>query len=100
MITRGTTPNQVFNTSIDLSEAVVLFISYSQFGKVVIEKDIDDCTVTSDSVSTYLSQYDTLLLDHHKAVQIQIRAKFGDGEAVASNIIETDVGAILKGGVI
>lgn len=101
MIRRGTTPEQVFNTSIDLSEATVLYVTYRQWGKNVIEKKLDDCTVTSTSVSFYLSQEETLLLDvKHPDVEIQIRAKFGDQTAVASNIIKTTVGAILKDGLI
>lgn len=100
MIRRGTTPDQVFNTSIDLSEATVLYISYKQWGQILIEKDITDCTVTSTSVTTFLTQEETLKFDPKHKVEIQIRAKFGDQTAVASNIIETTVGAILKDGVI
>lgn len=100
MIRRGTTPTQQFNTSIDLHEATVLYITYKQYGKVVIEKDLDDCTVTASYVTTELSQEDTLLFDDTKEIEIQIRAKFADGTAVASNIMKTDAGRILKGGII
>lgn len=100
MIRRGTTPTQVFNTSIDLSSATVLYVSYKQRGKVLINKTLEDCDVDSTSVTTALTQEETLLLDDKVKVEIQIRAKFSNGDAVASNIMETDAGRILKGGVI
>jgi hypothetical protein len=100
MIRKGTTPTQQFNTSIDLSGASVLYITYKQYGKIVIEKTIEDCDITASYVATELSQEETLLFDATRKVEIQIRAKFPDGTAVASNIMETDAGAILKGGII
>lgn len=100
MIRRGTTPTQQFNTSIDLYGASVLYITYKQYGKIVVEKTKEDCLITSTYVAVQLTQSETLLFDDDHKVEIQIRAKFSDGTAVASNIIETDVGAILKGGLI
>lgn len=35
---RGTTPTNVFRTDVDLENASVLFVSYKQNGKVVLEK--------------------------------------------------------------
>ena len=100
MTRRGTTPTHVFNTSIDLTGATVLYITYGQRGGNLIEKKLADCTVTSTAVTVVLTQEESLKLDPKSKVEIQIRAKLADQTAVASNIIETDAGKILKGGII
>lgn len=111
MIGRGTTPVQPFTTSIDLTTAVVLYITYKQAGKIRIEKTLEDCTITPTSVTTKLTQEETLQLIQDESVllngktetpdvEIQIRARLANGEVVRSNIMVSDVGRILKGGAI
>lgn len=97
---RGTTPTNTFNVDTDLTEASVLFITYSQLGKTVIEKTLEDATITPDDITVNLTQAETLELNSGIAVEIQIRAGFKDGSRIASNIMITDVSAILKDGVI
>lgn len=96
---RGTTPTNVFNVDIDLTTATEMYISYEQNKQVIIEKELSDVTVTEDTVSIKLTQAETLTFVPGK-VFIQIRAKFGDGTAVASNIINTTAERILKDGAI
>lgn len=91
-----TTPTNTFSTDIDLSNAEVIFITYKQNGVVVIEKSIDEITATEESVSVRLTQKETGALDYDVPLRIQIRARFADGSAVESNIMETDVGEALK----
>ena len=100
-IGRGTTPTNKFNVSMDLTEATVLYITYSQLGKTVIEKTLEDVTeITAESVSVKLTQEDTLSLKASSQVEIQIRAGFGgeNGDRVRSNIMVADVERILKDG--
>lgn len=99
-IIRGTTPTNIFNVNVDLTEAEDIIISYAQKGNVVINKMISDIDVTEDALSTTLTQTETLKLDAAYNVEIQIRALFDDGTAIASDIISVDVGAILYEGVI
>lgn len=99
-IIRGTTPTNIFNVNVDLTEAEDIIISYAQKGNVVINKMIDDIDVTEESLSTTLTQTETLKLDAAYDVDIQIRALFDDGTAIASDIITVDVGKILYEGVI
>ncbi len=99
-IIRGTTPTNIFNVNVDLTEAEDIIISYAQKGNVVINKMISDIDVTEDTLSTTLTQTETLKLDATYNVEIQIRALFDDGTAIASDIISVDVGAILYEGVI
>lgn len=98
MIRKGTTPTHIFNTNVDLTEAVALYVTYKQGGRVVIEKDISECEVTSTNVTTKLTQADSLKLNETQTVEMQIRARFSDGTAIASNIMESDAGRVLKGG--
>lgn len=94
---RGTTPINIFRTDMDLTNASVLFITYKQNGKVVLEKSIDEVKIQKNIVSVYLSQKDTLLFTE-EIVTIQIRAKFPDGSVIASSLIRTNAREILKEG--
>ena len=93
-----TTPINTFDTDIDLTDAEVIFITYEQGGTTVLEKTIDDVTVTENAVSVKLTQEETGMFDDSLKVKMQIRAKFPDGTAVASNKMETCVGEVLKTG--
>ena len=97
---RGTTPTHIFKTSIDLTEAEVIFITYRQGNKNVLEKSREDLIITEEQVSVKLTQEETLLFSINDAVKIQIRAKFADQSAIASNVITTKADVILKEGVI
>lgn len=97
---RGTTPTNIFTSELDLSTADVLYITYKQLGKVLVEKTKSDVTFGDGTITVTLTQDDTLKFSEDKYVYVQIRARFADGSAVASNIIETPAQAILKDGVI
>ena len=96
---RGTTPVNTFTTNMDLSEADVIYITYQQNDVTVIEKQKSDITFGEGSLSVQLTQADTLKLEKRDLL-IQIRAKFNDGTAVASNVIKTTAEMILKDGAI
>lgn len=102
---RGTTPTNTFTVDLDLTQAQVLYITYEQGGRTVIEKTLEDVTITPGSgknpetLSVSLSQTDTLRLKNG-AVDIQIRARFPNGEAIASDVMTVPVDVILKEGVI
>lgn len=94
---RGTTPTNIFRTDVDLTNASVLFITYKQNGKVVLEKTIDDVSIHGEMVEVRLSQRETLLFSEG-IVTIQMRAKFQDGSVIASSLIRTNAREILKEG--
>lgn len=94
---RGTTPTNVFRTDVDLENASVLFVSYKQNGKVVLEKSLEDLSVKKTLVTVNLTQKETLLFQDG-IVTIQIRAKFPDNTAIASNLIRTTAEEIVKDG--
>lgn len=95
---RGTTPNLEFTLPFDTDIIKELYITFAQNSTVVIEKTIEDCACNGDCLSLKFTQKDTLSLKHGVVVEIQIRLKTVNGEALASDIIKTSVSRILKDG--
>lgn len=102
---RGTTPTNIFKTDQDLSDADVVYITYEQMNVPVIEKKKSDIIFGQEddmfTLTVKLTQDDTLALnDKVKSVNIQIRARYPDGTAIASKVVSTSVEEVLKDGVI
>lgn len=97
---RGTTPTHTFETDIDLTDAEVIYITYKQDGKIALEKTRDDLTITAESLQVKLTQEETLAFSMSRPVEMQIRARFPDGSAIASQVMRTTADVILKEGVI
>ena len=98
---RGTTPTHVFTLPDDvpLQDFTTMYMTYSQNGKVVVEKTQTDFTVDTEGhkIRLKFTQADSLRFQPG-AVQIQLRAKTAQGNAVASNIITTNAMDVLKDG--
>jgi len=100
---RGTTPKQIFKLSFFLENEDELYVTYAQDGAVVFEKELSEVEKiididTGNTVLTFtLSQAETLLLKDDY-IYIQIRIKFKDGTAIASDLIRTYTSIILKDG--
>ena len=99
-IPRGTTPTHYFEVEIDLTNTEVLYLTYKQGSKIIVEKEKPDLTVTAEEVSVTLTQEETLAFSDKQDVEIQFRGRYPDGTAVESEILEVEVGRILKDGVI
>lgn len=98
-MTRGTTPTHTFTTDIDLSGADEIYVTYKQGNKTVCEYTLENgVTATEDTVVVTLSQADTLAANPNHSLFVQIRAAFPNGTRVASNIIQLNVGTVLKEG--
>ena len=69
---RGTTPINTFKTNIDLTGATV-FVTYTQRGRIILEKTGADLDISEDAVITRLTQRDTLGFDAIQKISIQIR---------------------------
>lgn len=105
MSRRGTTPTHIFKTSVDLTNAQELFLTYKQGNKLCFEKTIEDVTIERDEeemtiIKVTLSQVETLSLKAHEVVDVQARVKLPNEKAIASDIINVPVSGILKEGVI
>ena len=106
MIIRGTTPTLVFDvdTELDLDEIAELWITFkSKMGTRMKEKTFSKSQVSLDNehktITLPLTQIDTLFFTD-SVMQVQIRLKLNSGLAYASDIVDTNIGRILKDGVI
>ena len=109
---RGTTPTNTFKTKTDVTGMAALFITYMQGGETIIEKSLPDIdiyeeqktegeeTITIYVMETKLTQEETLALNSHGEVEIQVRGKYTDGSVIACPVIKAPVCRILKEGVI
>lgn len=88
---RGTTPTHVFALGIDAGLIKDLRVIYAQQGRVLVKKELGDCTVNGGEVTVKLSQAETLRFDSNKMVDIQIRVLTTGGDALASDIINVTV---------
>lgn len=93
---RGTTPTHIFEIPFDSSYLKRILITYFQDKHIVLEKTEQDCVLEAKSISTTLTQEDTLKFSHKKPVEIQIRVLTNDDTALATAIQEVDVGRVLN----
>lgn len=101
---RGTTPTLTFTLPFPCDQLNFVSIAFAQkktpYDKdatLVMEKLLTDCRADGKTLSLTLSESDTLALDCHFPVEIQLRVKC-NGASMASDIITEDVQRILKDG--
>lgn len=99
MVRRGTTPTNVFAVNLDLTEAEIIWLTYKQLETILFTKKKEDMDISPEEIRVTLTQEETLSLRPGE-LEIQFRARFADGTAVASNIIKTYAKDVLEGGVI
>lgn len=95
---RGTTPTLTFTLPFDVGILENVYITFKGYGNGGFEKQLTDCIAQGNQLILKLSQTDTLQLAADQHVQIQIRAKTKNQEALASNIMTAAVSRILKDG--
>lgn len=95
---RGTTPTVQFTLPINPSILECLYITFAQKGAVVVEKCLTDCECDGEEVTCRLTQGDTLALNCKRPVDVQVRLKTVNGDAIASQIYTIPAGRILKEG--
>jgi hypothetical protein len=95
---RGTTPALEFSLPFDSSHVKKMSLVFSQKRHVVIEKSLSDVEWTTEGISLLLTQEETLSFDPDELVAIQIRIVTDDDQAVASDIITTRIGDVLRDG--
>lgn len=98
---RGTNPLLTF----ELPEPITisaLFITFQQNGCTVLEKGLTDISYDKETgvISLPLTQADTLLFNAAEPLWVQLRLRDNLDNAIASDPIRVDVGAIFKDGVI
>lgn len=101
MIPRGTTPTLTFAyKTVPVETIVEAWLTMTQRGKLVVDKDIETCRKGEDTLSWSLTQEETLAIEVDAEVEIQCRYKTASGFAGASKIYKERGGKILKDGVI
>lgn len=97
---RGTTPTIVFKLPFDAVMLAEAWVTISQNEVAVIDKELKDLEVAGNALILKLTQDETLMLDHDVLVEMQVRARTVDGNALASRIMREVPERILKEGVI
>lgn len=95
---RGTTPTIRYILPFDVDVIDKVWLTFSQNQNEVLTLENDDLTISGTSISAYLTQAQTLEFDTYSSVAMQLRILTKEGNAIASNIMYTDVGAILRDG--
>lgn len=100
ILIRGTTPIIVLKLPFAANLLAKAYITFSQCGKVVIERTLEECEIEGDTISIQLTQEETLKLSCSYPVEKQIRAIDIAGNVIASKVSKDNVEKILKEGII
>lgn len=99
---RGTTPTLYLEleTEIDLSDVSEMWVTFKS-PTVEITKTLNEVAFDSETnvITVVLSQEETLQLYNGKA-DVQVRLRTEDDLAYATDIVDVEIGRILKEGVI
>ena len=83
----GGTPTHNFTLPISEEYVRNVEITYSQNGKIILQKYLRDCTINGNKVSVTLSQLDTFAFTGGVNVEIQIRVIDVGGMVTPSDVI-------------
>lgn len=99
---RGTTPTLYLelDTELDLSNVVEMWVTFKS-PTIELTKSLSEVIFDSETntITVTLSQEETLKLFNGKA-DVQVRLKTSDDLAYATDIVDVEIGRILKEGVI
>lgn len=93
---RGTTPTHIFNLPFVASTITKLRVTYKQKGEKVLEKTETDCTIAEDTVKIKLTQEESLKFVARENVEVQLRAKYENGEVLSHTVKELPVERVLN----
>lgn len=103
---RGTTPTLEFNLPFlaSLIKSAQIMISYvDNYKEVIIEKGLDECVLGETTISTELTQEETLAFPAPITAEVQLRVvvnQDGKDTALATDIYKVKVKKLLKDGVL
>ena len=99
---RLTTPTHRFIMGLDPNEWSKFIISYSQNGKIILEKteedefEVESLDNGASVLSLKLSQEETQLFSHTASVYVQIRCQYENGDTFASNKMSFKVNDVIN----
>lgn len=90
---QGTTPTHKFIIDIATDLISKLRISYEQNGKIVLFKEKEDCVLSGKSITTNLTQEETIKFDAPGNVRIQLHAlvEKNDGSMETKSLVSSPV---------
>lgn len=94
-MTPGATPTHTYNLPISSDDIVALRITYEQNGKILFQKEKDDCELIDKMVIVKLEQEDTLQFDSNTISRIQLKARTTDGTVYISDVIKKPTNIVL-----
>ena len=99
---RGTTPQLIFRINFDTKRLKRVYITIKNEHKepITVEKTIEDCTLDGMTITTTLSQEETLKFKANEKINVQLRILTDDDIALASQLFPMTIEKILKDGVI
>lgn len=97
---RGTTPTLEFTLPFDTSLLAEAYVTFAQNKEVILDKKLSECQCVENTLIVKLTQEETLKLKCDCLVEMQIRAKDLNENAIASDIMVESPNRILKEGVI
>lgn len=100
---RGTTPTLLYNLPFlaSIIKSAEITIEYvDNFKKVLMTKTLEDCELGEKSISTTLTQEETLQLPTSATVLVQLRVLTKDNKALATEPQSVKVKKLLAEGVI
>lgn len=88
---QATTPTFVLTLpdTVDLSQAANIYFTLKQ-GNVTVEKTTDDLVLDGQTISVYLEQSETLLIEAGRA-QLQLNWTYANGARACSDIVSVPV---------
>ena len=98
---KGTTPTLVFTLDLETALLKSIYLTLQQ-GTLQVTKTGEEMRLLEDgcSVAVTLTQEETLQFVAGQFVSVQVRAVTQNGEAVATNILDVPMEAVLLDGVI
>ena len=100
---RGTTPTFLYNLPFSASiikSAEITIEHVDNFKKVLMTKTLEDCELGEKSISTTLTQEETLQLPASATILVQLRVLTKDNKALATEPEAVKVTKLLAEGVI
>ena len=98
-IPRGSTPTIRFKLHTDASAIDLLHISFAQFRKIVITRNLSDIEIDGEVISCKLTEEETLALTSNGILYVQVRAGI-NGDRPVTPIYQIEVLPILEGGLL
>lgn len=94
-MTPGATPTHTFNLPVSTDDVAALRVTYEQGGKNLLQKEMDECTLSGTQVIIKLKQEETLLFESNGIVRIQLKGKTKGGDVLISDIIKRPTNIVL-----